>query len=55
MDGFYEFFRQLWVVWLMLLFIGIVTWAYWPTKKRKRDMRDHADIPFRDRSGKGSE
>jgi len=46
MDGIYESLRSLWLVWLMVLFIGIVAWVYWP--KRKREMEDHAKIPLRD-------
>ena len=42
----YDVLRPLWVVWLMLIFLGIVAWAYWPT--RKSEMDDHAQIPFRE-------
>lgn len=38
--------KQLWVVWLMALFAGIVLWVYWPS--RRREMEDNARIPFRD-------
>ena len=37
-----------WGAWLMLLFIGIVVWALWPSERRKADMRRNALIPFRD-------
>ncbi|MEZ5668521.1 MAG: cbb3-type cytochrome c oxidase subunit 3 [Alphaproteobacteria bacterium] len=30
-----ELFRSLWVVWLGLLFIGIVAWALWPSNKAR--------------------
>ena len=43
-DDFYEFVRSLWVVWLMLIFLGIVAWAYWP--KRKKKLEEHGKIPF---------
>ena len=46
MQEFYAFVRQLWVVWLMLLFVGIVAWAYWPRRKKK--MEEHGKIPFKD-------
>ena len=46
MEEFYSFLRSLWVVWFMVLFTGVVVWAYWP--KRKPDMEDHGRIPFRD-------
>ena len=46
MDAFYESLRSLWVVWLMVLFVGIVAWVYWP--KRKREMEEHGRIPLKD-------
>lgn len=30
-----QFFRSLWVIWVMLIFCGIVLWAYWPKNKAK--------------------
>ncbi len=51
MDELAEFARQMYPYWLVLLvalFIGIVAWAYWPSARRRRDMEDHAGIPFRD-------
>lgn len=41
--------RQLWVVWLMLLFLGIVAWAFWPS--RKRDLESKGRIPLEDDNG----
>lgn len=41
-----EFFRSLWVVWMMSLFLGIIAWSYWP--KRKDKLQNHADIPLRE-------
>jgi cbb3-type cytochrome oxidase subunit 3 len=38
--------RSLWVVWLLLLFAGIVLWVYWP--RRKAMMEEHARIPLDD-------
>jgi cytochrome c oxidase cbb3-type subunit 4 len=38
--------KQFWVIWLMVLFAGIVAWVYWPS--RRREMDDNARIPFRD-------
>ena len=46
MAGIAEFVRQFWVVWLMLLFLGIVAWAYWPG--RRKQLEDAARIPLRD-------
>ena len=43
-----ELARTWWGAWLMLLFIGIVVWALWPSERRKADMRRNALIPFRD-------
>ncbi|MDH5558072.1 MAG: cbb3-type cytochrome c oxidase subunit 3 [Alphaproteobacteria bacterium] len=40
--------RAWWGLWLMILFIGIVGWAIWPSRQRSEDMRDAAMIPFRD-------
>jgi cytochrome c oxidase cbb3-type subunit 4 len=41
---FYAWLKSLWVVWLIALFVGIVVWAYWPSRKKKMD--EHAKIPF---------
>lgn len=43
-----ELARAWWGVWLMLLFVGIVVWAVWPSEKRRREMRDYAMIPLRE-------
>jgi cytochrome c oxidase cbb3-type subunit 4 len=44
MEALNEFFRSLWVVWLSLLFLGIVVWALWPSNRRK--MEEYGRIPF---------
>ncbi|HLB80175.1 MAG TPA: cbb3-type cytochrome c oxidase subunit 3 [Dongiaceae bacterium] len=41
-----ELARSLWLVWLMVLFLGIVAWAFWP--KNKDRFRGYAEIPFKD-------
>jgi cytochrome c oxidase cbb3-type subunit 4 len=46
MDGIYEFVSSLWVVWLVLLFAGIVAYALWPGNRRK--FRQAARIPLDD-------
>ena len=46
MDELVAWARSLWVVWLMLAFLGIVFWAYRP--KTKRRFEDDAQIPFRE-------
>lgn len=38
--------RPLWGVLAMVLFLGIVAWAYWPRNRDK--LQSHADIPLRD-------
>jgi cytochrome c oxidase cbb3-type subunit 4 len=48
MEELSGFLRNFWVVWMMALFIGIVAWAFWPSRRRRDEMRDHAQIPFRD-------
>ena len=53
MEQLSEFVRSFWVVWLMLIFLGIVAWAYWPSRRRKKQMRDYANIPFRDEQSPG--
>jgi len=46
MHEFMSVLRSLWVVWLVLIFLAIVAWAYWP-RNRKR-LQSHADIPLKD-------
>jgi cytochrome c oxidase cbb3-type subunit 4 len=41
-----SFFRQLWGLWLMLLFGGIALWAFWPGKKDR--LEQYADMALRD-------
>ncbi len=43
-----EIARAWWGLWLMILFLGIVAWAMWPSEKRKAEMRDAAMIPLRE-------
>ena len=42
----YEWANALWVVWLMLLFLGIVAWVFWP--KRKKELEAQGRIPLED-------
>jgi cytochrome c oxidase cbb3-type subunit 4 len=44
-----EGLRSLWVVWLLLLFVGIVWWVYRPKNRQK--FEDAARIPFREENG----
>jgi len=49
MDGFDKLValaRELWVVWLMLLFLAIVARAFWPSRKAK--INAHGRIPLDD-------
>jgi cytochrome c oxidase cbb3-type subunit IV len=41
--------RSLWLVWLVVLFAGIVWWAYRP--KNKKRFEEDARIPFKDEDG----
>ncbi len=41
----YEILRPYWVVWLMMLFVGIIWWAFRP---RNRDLERHGSIPLND-------
>jgi len=40
---------SLWLVWLIILFVGIVFWAYRP--KNKKRFEEAARIPFKDDEG----
>jgi len=46
LDAAYRLLRELWVVWMMILFFGIVFWAYRPKNKKRFD--DAAQIPLKD-------
>ena len=54
-----EMFHSIWTVLVMVIFIGIVIWAY--SGKRKRDFDEAANLPFADedtgmgRQAKGAE
>ena len=45
MDAVIDLARSLWGLWLMLLFVGIVVWTMWPSRKKK--LEDQAKIPFK--------
>ncbi len=46
LQDIYEIARSTWVVWLVLLFGGIVLWAYLPRNKKR--FEDDANIIFKD-------
>ena len=48
-EAFYQFFRSLWVLWLMLIFISIFAWAFWP--KNKERLEAYGRIPLDDDKG----
>jgi cytochrome c oxidase cbb3-type subunit IV len=37
--------KTLWVVWLTLVFAGIVFWSFAPSRRNR--LEEHARIPFR--------
>lgn len=41
----YPLIKSLWHVWFMALFVGIVIWAFWPTRKAR--LEQHGSIPLR--------
>ncbi len=38
--------RSYWIAWVLMLFIGMIVWVYWP--KRRQAMDAHARIPLED-------
>lgn len=44
MQEIYPILKQLWLVWLVLLFLGIVVWAMWPGNRGRFERA--ARIPF---------
>ncbi len=43
---FYMTVRSYWIVWVMLLFVGMIVWVYWPNHRAAMDA--HARIPLDD-------
>ncbi len=43
-----RFATDFWGLWMMVLFLGIVAWVFWPSKRRRDEMDEHAMIPFRE-------
>lgn len=41
-----EFLRSIWGLWLMIIFLGIVAWAFWP--KNKDRLNSYGAMPLRD-------
>ena len=45
MEGLVEFARSIWGLWMVILFVGIVAWTFWPSRRHK--LEEHGKIPFR--------
>ena len=45
LESLTHFANAVWPLWLMVVFIGIVAWAFWPKNKAK--MEQHGQIPLR--------
>ena len=46
MEAIGEFARLVWGPWLMVVFVGIVAWAFWPKNKKK--LEQYGRIPLDD-------
>lgn len=46
LKAFHVLLSSVWTVWFTVLFVGIVAWAYWPSRRSK--LEDHGRIPLRD-------
>ncbi|MCC7425664.1 MAG: cbb3-type cytochrome c oxidase subunit 3 [Alphaproteobacteria bacterium] len=42
----YAWLRPTWIVLMLLVFVAIVAWAFWPG--RRKALEAHGDIPLRD-------
>ncbi len=42
----YVLLKELWIVWFVLLFVGIVVWAFWPSNKARLEAQGR--IPLDD-------
>ena len=45
-DAILHFLRQFWVLWLFIIFVAIVVWTMWPS--RKKELEEQGRIPFKD-------
>lgn len=48
-----ETLYPIWIVLFVTVFIVIVGWAVWPSRRQQERMDDHANIPFRDEEPDG--
>lgn len=46
MAELYAFVRSLWLVWLILMFLAIVAYVYWPSRKVR--LESYGRMPLRD-------
>jgi len=53
MQAIADMVYPIWVLLVMTLFVAIVAWAFWPSRRQKKRMEDHAKIPFRDKEENG--
>lgn len=44
-----ETLRTFWGLWLMVFFVGIVVWVFWPRNRDK--LEKHGEIPLKDDDG----
>ena len=50
MTAIVEFLRSVWGLWLMVVFLGIVFWAFRPRNRTR--FETYGDIPLRDEDDK---
>jgi cytochrome c oxidase cbb3-type subunit IV len=43
---FYALVRSLWLLWLVLLFVAIVAYVYWPSRRKR--LESYGSIPLQD-------
>jgi cytochrome c oxidase cbb3-type subunit 4 len=42
----YAWVKPFWMVWLVLVFVAIAVWAFWPSRKKR--LEKQGEIPLRD-------
>lgn len=52
-DKIVELANAGWNVWLLLMFLLVVGYALWPSKKRQKEMDEAARIPLEEDVAKG--
>ncbi len=40
------YLRSLWTLWFFLVFVGIIAWTLWPS--RRRSLEAHSHLPLND-------